>query len=109
MNLTELKTLIDSIYERARDPDSVKIGIQVERVGAIGGTPISPVLRIFKGFDWDNNKLIITSEKLLREVDADEMSKLRKEAEDLGWSLYENRNLKREIKKLREQLKQFDK
>jgi hypothetical protein len=56
------------------------------------------------GFDWDNGKLMIFPDKDLRIIEADELLALRKAHEKEGWAQYENRNLKRENKKLKEEV-----
>lgn len=110
MNLLELKEKLNNLYIKYSDYDlkQIEIGIKTDVVSAIGGTYITPVKNINKGFDWDKNKFIIIPEKDLRETDKDELSKLRKEASDIGWNIYENRNLKREIKKLQKRIKELE-
>jgi hypothetical protein len=54
------------------------------------------------GFDWDNGKLMIFPDKDLRSIEADELMALRKANEKEGWAIYENANLKRENKKLKQ-------
>lgn len=101
MNLKELKERIDYIYNNARSPEDINVGIKIDTVNHAGGTPVCNINSIMKGFDWDDNKVIITAEHGLRKTDANELEKLRKEANELGWSVYEVNNLKRENKRLR--------
>lgn len=103
MNLLELKQKIDNICSRYSDVEleHIIVGIKTDVVSSIGGTYITHVNQVMKGFDWDKNKFIIIPETGLRETDKDELTKLKKEASDIGWDIYENRNLKREIKNLK--------
>jgi hypothetical protein len=104
MNLTQLNVRIQGIINRCRNPDEVVVGVRVVRLGAVGGTSIAEVTTVFKGIDWDNNKLIIDTGLDLREADRDELTKLKKDLSDIGWTAYEFNNLKRENAKLRKQL-----
>ena len=88
--------------------DDLRIGIKTVKLNVVGGTYITDIQSIIKGFDWDNNKVIITPEHELREIEVDEISHIKKELSKLGWSDYEFRNLKRENKKLREQIKELE-
>jgi hypothetical protein len=58
------------------------------------------------GFDWDNNKLMLYPTEDLSRSDHDYLANIRKQAEELGWSVYEMGNLKREIKHLNKLLKE---
>ena len=110
MNLLELKQKIENVCSRYSDfeLEHIIVGIKTDVVSSVGGTYITHVKQLIKGFDWDNNKFIIIPETDLRETDKDELSKLRKEASDIGWDLYENRNLKREIKKLKKYIDELE-
>jgi hypothetical protein len=105
MNLKELKELVDwkienlGHWENAQD---IRVGIVVKVVGSIGGTPMVDIKSIQSGFDWDNGKFMIFPEKDLRTIEADELLALRKANEKEGWATYENANLKRENKKLKQ-------
>ncbi len=45
--------------------DTADLMIMVHSPGSIGGTPAVPVLDINAGFDWDANKVLVTTEKAL--------------------------------------------
>ena len=109
MNLSELKKMVDELHSRSASPEEVRVGIVIDVVGSVGGTPIINIKRIAKGFDWDNNKLMIYPEQGLRKTDADELAKLRKEAADLGWSVYESINLKREVRRQSDRIQKLNK
>lgn len=104
MNLTQLNERIQTIIKRVHNPDEISVGIKVHRGGAVGGTSIAEVVSVQKGFDWDNNKLIIYTQDELRETDRDEITALNKELSKIGWTAYEFNNLKRENAKLRKEL-----
>jgi hypothetical protein len=109
MKLSELKECVDWHYDERLEqqyphPADIQVGIVVQTVGSIGGTPTVTVKSINAGFDWDAGKLLIYPEKLLRTIEADELLALRKANEKQGWAEYENRGLKAEVKRLRKQL-----
>lgn len=109
MNLKELKEQVDWLYENQlrsyqHAPEDITVSIVVKTVGTVGGTPGVGVKSMQSGFDWDNGKLMIFPEKDLRSIEADELERLRKASDKEGWAQYENVNLKRENKKLKEEL-----
>lgn len=103
MNLLELKTKIDEIASRYNldDLEQIRVCIPIKTVSAIGGTPCVDIERVVKGFDWDNNKLMLYPAEDLSKTDHDYLAKMREQAAELGWSMYEFRNLQREVKLLR--------
>ena len=109
MNLKELKEQVDWLYERQlgrhhQAPEDITVSIVVKTVGTVGGTPGVGVKSMQSGFDWDNGKLMIFPEKDLRSIEADELERLRKASDKEGWAQYENMTLKRENKKLKEEV-----
>jgi hypothetical protein len=109
MNLKELKEQVDWLYESQLRhnypaPDGVTVSIVVKTAGTVGGTPCVGVKSMQSGFDWDNGKLMIFPEKDLRSIEADELERLRKASDKEGWAQYENVTLKRENKKLKEEI-----
>lgn len=108
MTLTELKQMVDRAYERAakghRNPDSVTVYIPTFKVGAVGHIPVTGVKSVHMGFDWEANSCLITPETSLREIDRDEIKTLREKYDDLSWKLSDIDRLKRENKRLKEQI-----
>ena len=109
MNLKELKEQVDWLYENQllrhhQAPEDITVSIVVKTAGTVGGTPGVGVKSMQSGFDWDNGKLMIFPEKDLRSIEADELERLRKASDKEGWAQYENVNLKRENKKLKEEV-----
>ena len=93
MNLKELKELIDwnirLVEQNHEDPEKIRVGIVVKRVGQIGSQPVVDIKTLGLGFDWDKGKLLIYPESDLREIDRDEFAALRKKYDDMGWQYME--------------------
>lgn len=108
MNLKEFFNVIEFFhlqhtnYQRD-DADKVNVGIEVFALQTCG-TRIVPIKNIALGFDWNRNKLIITPEVDLREINRDEIQDLINNHEDLGRSELLIRQLKSENSKLKKQL-----
>ena len=92
--------------KRHQNPAEIKVCIPIKTVNAIGGTPCIDVKQVNIGFDWDDHKFMLYSEKDLSLTDHDYLAIMRKEAEDIGWTGYEVKNLKHEIKKLKNLLEE---
>lgn len=99
---------ISSRNNRADRLDEIRVGIQTTKLNVAGGTYISDIKNVNFGFDWDNNKLIITPEKTLREIDLDEIASMRDELSKIGWTVYKFNNLKRENKKLSTRIQELE-
>lgn len=106
MKLSEFKVMIDSAAERTKPHNDPDVVIQYKPpFTTVGGLPCVHVTGVWKGFDWDAGKFFIDTEERLTLADADFAEKFKKLQEDYGWAKLENRNLKAEIKKLKEQQK----
>ena len=110
VNLLQVKQYIDRIYGRYSDDrlEAVNVVIPIETVGRVGGTSSIPIKTMIKGFDWDNNKLLLYPETDLMLADTDTLSKLREECEQMGWTAFEIGNLKRENKRLRKMIAELE-
>lgn len=111
MNLSELQEIVDHLVDDSNNPYSLsstesKVVIPVKSVGSIGGREFVDIKNITVGFDWDAGKIFMNPSKDLRIVDVNEYEQMQKSCEELGWSVYENANLKKEIKTLRAKLKE---
>jgi hypothetical protein len=105
MKLRELKRLVDLAVETSRDYEDHEVVIAVKLpYTTVGAIPMVAVKSVNKGFDWENGRYIIRAEEELTPADRDFATQMKKMQEDLGWSKYENRNLKAEIKKLKQQI-----
>ena len=81
-----------------------EVCIPIQTVNAFGGTPCVDIKSAHKGFDWDDTKFMLYPEKDVSLTDHDHLAKMRKEAEDMGWTAFEVGNLKRENKQLKKLL-----
>lgn len=70
----------------------------------VGGTPCVEVVSYQAGFDWDQGKFILVTDKPLTLADGDYEQKFKKLQDDYGWAKYENRNLKADNKKLQKRI-----
>lgn len=108
MNLLELKKLVELFEQQATrlhmNLDDIQVVIATHKVGLAGGTPSTNVKSINLGFDWDKGKLIISPEKILREIDRDEIKMLRDKYEELGWKKSKIDRIVKENKRLKERL-----
>ena len=108
MTLLELYNILERqiilCEESKYDPNTIKVKVPITTITSIGGTPCVDVNRANIGFDWDNGKFMIYPDKSLSLTDNDQLEKMRKEAEQIGWNGYNIRNLKAEIKKLRTEI-----
>lgn len=112
MNLLELKSTIDEIVRRQenrhQDLEQLRVCIPIKTTPTIGGTPVVDVKSIQAGFDWDNGKLMIYPIEDLSKTDHDYLAKIKKQASEIGWSVYEFDNLKRENKLLKKRIKELE-
>lgn len=102
MNILQLKEIIDRIIDRKEDYEleQLRVVIPIKSVRSVGGTPCVDIKSVMAGFDWDNGKLMIYPEQDLSKTDHDYLAKIRKQADEIGWNVYEYNNLKRENKRL---------
>ena len=103
MNLQELNIMVqrelDICKMNHKDPASITVGIAIETVSSVG-TPSTTIKRLQQGFDWDSGKLLIYPEKDLILANHDHLTQMRKEAEEIGYTAQNVRDLKRQIKRL---------
>ena len=105
MKLRELKQLVDRAVETSRDYEDHEVVIAVKLpYTTVGAIPTVPVKLAFKGFDWENGKFILTPEENLTPADRDFAETMKQLQDKLGWTEYENRGLKTEIKRLKKQI-----
>lgn len=79
----------ESIKKLKMNPSEVIMGIRVQNVGAIGPSPVTDVLSVSLGFDWDKGRCIIYPMKTLREVDLDELARIREKYNSDGMKQFE--------------------
>ena len=106
MKLSEFKTKIDLYAEHISPYNDPQVVVEYKPpFTTVGGAPCVSVKGVCNGFDWNAGKFFIQTEQTLTLADGEFTEKFKKLQEDYGWALYENRKLKAEIKKLKEQLK----
>lgn len=105
MKASELRNQLDTYLGNVlKFREDLEVCVVVKSAGSIGGTPVVNVKSISPGFDWDSGKMMIYLEEDVMRVNQKTIEDVRKEAEKIGWDMYENRNLKAEVKRLRKQL-----
>ena len=104
MTFAKLKQSVEVIGESIKrqnlDPEKVTMGIRVQNVAAVGPSPITEVLSVSLGFDWDRGRCIIYPMKNLREIELDELAKLRENYNKDGLKQYEYGQFKKKYDKL---------
>lgn len=66
------------------------VGIEVYRPGSIGGTPSVAVSAVYKGFDWDNGRVIICPEVPLTELTPEQVADITASVrKGQSWHAYE--------------------
>ena len=104
MTFAKLKQSVEVIGESIKrqnlDPEKVTMGIRVQNVAAVGPTPITEILSVSLGFDWDKGRCIIYPMKNLREIELDELAKLRENYNKDGLKQYEYGQFKKKYDKL---------
>jgi len=104
MTFAKLKEVVgvieESIKRQHLDPEKVTMGIRVQNVAAVGPSPITEVLSVSLGFDWDKGRCIIYPMKTLREIELDELAKLREQYNQDGMKQYEYGQFKKKYDKL---------
>ena len=99
MKVSDLKYALEFVD----DGFEVVVGIKLP-YSTVGGSPRVAVKQAYKGFDWDDGKFFLIPEENLTPADRDFAKKMKDMQDKLGWSEYENRGLKAEIKKLKKQI-----
>ena len=105
MKLSELKEHIDRIMEYApRDANSeVMIAIKLPQ-STVGARPMRPITGIMQGFDWEQGKIILSTDEHLTPYDKVTGDSIGKIYDKLGFAEYQNKVLEREIVELKKQL-----
>jgi hypothetical protein len=99
MKVSELKQCL----KHSKDDDNVMVAIKLPYV-TVGVIPMTPVKLAFNGFDWENGNFILTPKENLTPSDSNFAKQMKDMQDKLGWSEYENRGLKAEIKRLKKQI-----
>jgi hypothetical protein len=99
MKVSELKVILE------HEDDNLDVMILINLpYTTVGSRPMVGIESIHGGFDWEAGRLMIKPTEGLTPTDRDFAKQMKDMQDKLGWSDYENRNLKAEIKKLRAKL-----
>jgi hypothetical protein len=100
MKVSDLKYALEFV------DDNFEVVVRIKLpYSTVGGSPRVVVENAYKGFDWDDGKFFLIPEEDLTPTDRDFAKQMKDMQDKLGWSEYENRGLKAEIKRLKKQLK----
>ena len=91
-----------AILERANPEDDVRI--RIKSPGTVGQSPTVDVKSASSGFDWDRGSFLISPVDDLSKDTIQLLEQIKTLQDKFGWSEYENRNLKADIKRLRKQI-----
>lgn len=103
MKLSEALPLLERIRLRGGDPELV---VTVQSEGGLGGTPAVPVTGIHAGIDWDSGKVLISTERALTGLSAEDVEAIRASVRKGGsWHAYQvHKRLRERIAELERQL-----
>lgn len=89
--------------------DTADLMIMIHSPGSIGGTPSIPVLDINAGFDWDANKVLITTDKALSLLTIEERDAISVSiSKGQSWHAYQaHKKLTDKITALENELSQY--
>ena len=99
MKVEDLKIAL----QYAKDDHEVMIAIKLPYSTA-GARPMVAVKNAMSGFDWESGKFIIAPVEELQPADRDFAKQMKEMQDKWGWAEYENRNLKAEIKRLKQKI-----
>lgn len=100
MKVSELQRLLS----HSRFPDEEEVVVVVSEKGTVGGSPRVAIKSAGFGIDWDSGKFMLYPTTPVKRTNVDEIKAAYKALEEAGWSLYEMRNLKAEVKRLKAKL-----
>ena len=103
MKLSEALPRLERIGARGGVADLV---VTVQSEGGLGGTPAVPVTGIHAGIDWDSGKVLISTERVLTGLSAEDVEAIRASVRSGGsWHAYQaHKRLRERIAALERQL-----
>ena len=105
MKLSELHQIVNRSYDPSRPHDDSEVVIRVRLpFTTVGAMPTVGVKQGWQGIDWERGKFILEPVEQLAPSDREFDVKFRELQEQLGRVQLENRDLKRRIKRLSENL-----
>lgn len=80
--------------------------MRIQSEGGLGGTPAVPVTGIHAGFDWDSGKVLISTERALTGLSAEDVEAIRTSVrQGSSWHAYQaNKQLRERIAELEREL-----
>ena len=103
MKLSEALARLERIGARGGDPDLV---VTVQSEGGLGGTAAVAVTGIHAGIGWDSGKVLISTERVLTGLSAEDVEAIRASVRQGGsWHAYQaHKRLRERIAELERQL-----
>ena len=108
MKLSELTAMLNRHAGRLDDDPEIVVDIQLP-FSTIGPSPSVPVKTVGFGFDWNKGKFFIYPMEKLTKADNDFREQFLELQKKYGWMDYENRNLKKEVKRLEKRVMELEK
>lgn len=84
----------------------ITLAVCVFRPGAIGGTPVSRIVNMAAGFDWDSSLMLLTPEQPLTTLTSDDVAAIRTSAKaGQSWHAYQaHKRSAEQIKELKKKI-----
>lgn len=104
MKLLDAIESLECIYRNTGSRrDTVELVVMVHQPGTVGGTPCVAVDRIYAGFDWDANCILLSTSKPLSALSPEDLAAINKSAKDgQSWHAYQQQ------KKLLERIRSLE-
>ena len=103
MKLSDAMLILERIRAQGGDPELL---VTIQSEGGLGGTPSVAVTGIHAGFDWDSGKVLISTERALTGLSAEDVEAIRASVRQGGsWHAYQaHKRLRERIAELERQL-----
>ncbi len=103
MKLSDAMLILERIRAQGGDPELL---VTIQSEGGLGGTPSVAVTGIHAGFDWDSGKVLISTERALTGLSAEDVEAIRASVrQGSSWHAYQaHKRLRERIAELERQL-----
>ena len=103
MRLSDAMLILERIRAQGGDPELL---VTIQSEGGLGGTPSVAVTGIHAGFDWDSGKVLISTERALTGLSAEDVEAIRASVrQGSSWHAYQaHKRLRERIAELERQL-----
>lgn len=96
MELKKALQTLQSIDSNSGKRETLNLMVQVFNPNAIGGTPCVNVESINAGFDWDNGKVILSTEKQLTLLSSEDVTAIRESvSKGQSWHAYQSHKVQK--------------